>query len=616
MTAIAAAALPGVAAGLRRELVVGIATVIAVAASFAVAPIAGTSFGAVQLESAGRVVAAVVPVAVGLYAWRGVPFGRLGSLLILSGAVWLAVTFAVADRALVYSIGRVAAWLGWTAIVYLILAFPDGRLVGRVDRALAATLLLVLAVLWLPTALLVDRYPTPGDWVTCSANCPHNAFMIVSHQPGVVASVVVPLRELLVVLLFLAVVARLVQRIASASRIRRRTLTPVLAVAATGIALTAFGLIVRRFAPGSPALTIARWLAAFALPAIALAFLVGLLRWRLYVGASLRRFAATVSSPARPGGLRDAFADAFEDPTLAIVYPVAEDRWAAADGRPVDPPGAVAGRGVTDLRDADGHVVAALIHDQALEAESAFINVIGSYATLSLENQRLAADVANLVREMRATQARAAASADDAREQIERDLHDGAQQRLIALRIKLHLAAERSGDAAADTTEQLNQLGIEVQLAIDELRAFARGVFPTGLVVFGPVPALKQIARDAPIPTTVTGANLVRYRPEVERAIYFCCLEALQNTYKHAHTATTAHVRLAARGRELTFEVTDNGAGFDTATVAPGAGFHNMHNRVASLGGSLRIDAARGRGTRITGAIPVTAESSEQSQAS
>ncbi len=616
MTAVAAAAFPRVAPGLRRELVVGIAAVVAVAASFALAPIAGTSLGAVQLESVGRVVVAVVPVAVGLYAWRGVPFGRLGTLLILSGAVWLAVTFAVADRALVYSIGRVAAWLGWTAIVYLILAFPDGRLVGRVDRALAATLVAVVAVLWLPTALLVDRYPTPGDWVTCSANCPHNAFMIVSHEPGVVASVVVPVRELLVVLLFLAVVARLVQRIASASRIRRRTLTPVLAVAAAGIALTAFGLTVRRFDPGSPALTVARWLAAFALPAIALAFLLGLLRWRLYVGASLRRFAATVSSPARPGGLRDAFADAFEDPTLAIVYPVAEDRWAAADGRPVDAPVAAAGRGVTNLRDADGHVVAALVHDQALEAESAFINVIGSYATLSLENQRLAADVANLVGEMRATQARAAASADDARAQIERDLHDGAQQRLIALRIKLHVAAERSGEAAPDATEQLNQLGTEVQLAIDELRAFARGVFPPGLAVFGPVPALKQIARDAPISTTVSGANLVRYGPEVERAIYFCCLEALQNTYKHAHTATAAHVRIAARGRELTFEVTDNGAGFDAGTVAAGAGIRNMHDRVASLGGSLRIDAARGEGTRVTGVIPLTAESTEQFQAS
>ena len=102
-------------------------------------------------------------------------------------------------------------------------------------------------------------------------------------------------------------------------------------------------------------------------------------------------------------------------------------------------------------------MLAVLIHDQALGTESAFINVIGSYASLSLENQRLAADVANLVREMRDTQARAAASADDAREQIERDLHDGAQQRLIALRIRLQLAAERSGDTAPETTEQFNQ---------------------------------------------------------------------------------------------------------------------------------------------------------------
>ena len=120
----------------------------------------------------------------------------------------------------------------------------------RVDRVLAASFGLVVAVLWLPTALLVNRYPTPSEWVACSANCPHNAFMVLGHEPGVVASEVVPLREFLVVLLFLAVVARLVQRIVAASRIRRRTLTPVLAVAVAGILVTAFGLVVRRLAPG------------------------------------------------------------------------------------------------------------------------------------------------------------------------------------------------------------------------------------------------------------------------------------------------------------------------------------------------------------------------------
>ncbi len=606
MAVVAAPSLRGASASLGRDLLVGVGVVIAVAVTFVLAPIGG-SIGAMRLESAARVLVAGLPVAVGLYAWRGVPFGRLGSLLVLSGVVWLVVTFALADTPLAYSIGRVADWVGWAALVYVILAFPEGRLVHRVDRVLAASFGLVVAVLWLPMALLVNRYPTPSEWVACSANCPHNAFMVLGHEPGVVASEVVPLREFLVVLLVLAVVARLVQRIVAASRIRRRTLTPVLAVAVAGILVTAFGLVVRRLAPGASALTVTRWLAAFALPAMALAFLVGLVRWRLYVAASLGRFAASIGSSAGPGGVRDAFADAFEDPTLEIVYPVGEDRWAAADGRPVDAPVADSGRSVTDLRDANGNVVAALVHDPALEAEAALINVIGSYASLSLENQRLAVDVANLVQEMRDTRARAAASADDAREQIERDLHDGAQQRLIALRIKLQLAAERSGDTALHNTVELNQLGTEVQLAIDELRALAAGVFPAVLGDFGPVPALKQAVRAAPIPTTVGGVSVARQRAEVERAIYFCCLEALQNTYKHAGTATAAHVRIATRGRELTFEVTDNGLGFDVGTVALGAGLHNMHDRLASLGGSLTIDA--GRGTRITGVIPLARSS-------
>ncbi len=614
MVVVAASSLPRASASLRRDLVVGVGVVVALAVTFAVAPIAYGTLRAMRLESVGRLLVAGLPVGVGLYAWRGVPFGRLGVLLVLSGVVWLVVTFSLADTAVVYSIGRVADWIGWAALVYLVLTFPDGRLVGRVDRALAASFGVVVAVLWLPTALLVNHYPTPSEWVTCSANCPHNAFMIVGHEPGVVASVVLPVREVLVVLLFLAIVARLIQRIVSASRIRRRTLTPVLAVAVAGILVTAFALVVRRLAPDSSALTLTRWLAAFALPAMTLAFLVGLVRWRLYVGASLRRFAASIGSPAGPGGVQDAFADAFEDPTLAIVYPVAEDRWAAADGHPVDAPVVGGGRSVTDLRDAQGQVVAVLIHDQALEDERAFINVIGSYASLSLENQRLAVDVANLVREMRATQVRAAASADDTREQIERDLHDGAQQRLIALRIKLQLAAEGSGDGAPDTTEQLNQLATDVQLAIDELRALAQGVYPPGLAAFGPVGALEQTARDAPIPTTVTGAKLRRYGPEIEKGIYFCCLEALQNTYKHAHTATAARVTIATRGRELTFEVTDDGPGFDIRTVALGAGLHNMHDRVASLGGSLTIDSARGHGTRITAAIPLAATSGAPTQ--
>jgi signal transduction histidine kinase len=607
MTVVAAPSLPRSTAAIGRELAVGTAVAIVIVATFALAPISGPSPGAIRLESAARLAVVGIPAAVGLYAWRSGPFQRLGALLVASSVVWLVVSFALADRALVYSIGRVADWVGWAGIIYLVLAFPEGRLQTRIDRGLARITGLLLVGLWLPTALLVERYPTPGQWVTCLAGCPHNAFMALSHEPAIVANVLIPTRELLTVVVFLAVVVRLVQRIAAATRIRRRALTPVLAVAVAGIALEAGGLMLRRVDPGSPLLAIARWVVAFALPAVALAFLVGLMRWHLYVGGSLRRLAVSLSPPGDPEALRAAFADAFDDPALAIVYPVAEGRWAGADGRPVDVPVAGAGRAMTDLRDPAGNVVATLVHDEALEAEAAFVNAIGSYATLSLENQRLVAEVAGLVHETRETQARAAATADQTREEIERDLHDGAQQRLIALLIKLRIAADHSDDPAPEIAERLNRLGADVQLAIDEMRALARGVFPHTLNEFGPVAALRETARSAPIPTNVRAGNVGRHPHEIERAVYFCCLEALQNTYKHATSATSATVTIGVRGRQIGFEVTDNGSGFDPAIAPSGAGLKNIRDRVAALDGSVAVDSALGHGTRVTGAIPLTA---------
>ena len=608
MSAVAAPTFPDLSTtGHRRDLLIGVGVGLALIASFVLAPVSGTTMSAARLVSAGRVLVAGIPVAVGVYASRGVPFRRLGRLLVATGLVWLMVTLSLSQRPFVFSLGRIAEWAGWAALLCLMLAFPDGRLVGRIDRSLAAAIAWMLALLWFPTALLVDSYPTQGDWMTCSsASCPHNAFMVVAHQPGLIESVIVPVRELLAVIVFLAVVARLLQRIVASSKIHRITLTPVLTVAVAGIVLGAFGLAARRLAPGSPSVTVARWLSSFALPATALAFLVGLLRWRLYVGASLSRFVASLRAPLGPEGVRAAFADAFDDPSLTIVYPVGDRLWASGDGRPADAPEASPGRSVTELRDRDDAIVAALVHDDALESETAFINSIGSYATLTLENNRLAADVASLLRDVRATQARAVESADRAREEIERNLHDGAQQRLVGLRIKLQLAADRA--VAEGDAERLNRLGSEVQLAIDDLRSLARGVFTPVLTDLGPVAAIRDAVRDAPIPTTVTGRNVPRYSPTLERAVYFCCLEALQNVYKHARTATTARITIARRGNDLTIEVGDDGVGFDANGSTPGAGLQNMCDRLAALGGSLTIEAAPGHGARIMGTIPLTPE--------
>ena len=172
------------------------------------------------------------------------------------------------------------------------------------------------------------------------------------------------------------------------------------------------------------------------------------------------------------------------------------------------------------------------------------------------------------------------------------------------MRIKLQLAAEQAANDP-DRVERLKELGAEAQLAIDELRALARGVFTPVLTDLGPVAALQQAGRDSPIPTTVTADKIRRLSPDVERAVYFCCLEALQNAVKHAGTATAVRIAIVERGRELTFVVSDDGEGFDLGTVAAGAGLRNMRDRVASLGGSLIIDAGSGHGTRISGTIPV-----------
>lgn len=605
MTGVATPRIAGPAVKVRRELAIGTAVAAAVAATFALAPISHASHEAAALESAGRLAVIGIPVAVGLYAWRRVPFARLGALLIASGLVWLVATFSLANGTVAYSIGRVADWVGWAAILYLVLAFPEGHLKHPLDRLLAQIIGLEFAVLWLPTTLLVEHYPTPVEWVTCSAACPRNAFLVLDREPAVIGHVVVPARELLLVLLLLGVAARQVQRIAAASRIRRRTLMPVLAVTAVVIVVHASGYFVRRLVPDSRELTNAAWLNAFALPEMALAFLAGLIGWQLYVGSSLRRFAGSLTSPAEPEVVRAAFAEAFEDPSLAIVYPVAEDRWAAADGRPAAAPAADVGRSVTELRDPRGNVVAALVHDDALQDERAFINAIASYATLSLENHRLAAEVASLARQLRETEARSMARVDDTREEIERDLHDGAQQRLIALQVWLRLAAERSAAGEPETTEDLNRLGDEVERAIDELRTLAHGVFPAALTDLGPVEALRETVQSAPIPTAVHGAN-ARHNPQLERAVYFCCLEALQNTFKHAPTATGAQVTIATSRREVAFEVVDDGAGFDPGSVPTGTGLRNMRDRLAALGGTFRVDTAPRHGTRISGAIPLT----------
>jgi signal transduction histidine kinase len=557
------------------------------------------------LDGLARALMVGAPIAVGLYAHRRPPFTRFGSLLIGAGVAWFVSTLSTSPDDVVHSVGRVGAWIAELAIVYLVLAFPTGRLTSRIDRVLVMAIAVDLLVLYLPTALLVDAYPVPTPYTSCTEGCADNAFDLVGQQPAFVEDVVYPLREVIAISVFAAATLRLGARLRAATPVMRRTLEPVLVVAIFRVAALAMTILARRIDPDSQLVDAGAWLIALALPAMALAFLIGLVRWRLFLAGAMQDLATRLPGHAQPEQLRVALAEAFDDPSIDIVNWLddGEARWVDAHGRPFRPPPAASGRWLTEVRDGD-ELVAAIVHDAGLRSDDAFIATATSYALMTLDNQRLSAQARSLLREVSDSRARIQATADDERRRIERDLHDGAQQRLVALRIKLELVAEQADDEDAERAATLRGLGTEVEDAIDEVRSLARGIYPAALADRGLVEALRSAALLSPLPATVLAAGVGRYSREIETTAYFCCLEALQNAAKHAHGASAAVIDLSDDGT-LRLEVRDDGAGFDPEDTPQGAGFVNMRDRLSAVAGELVAVSSPGKGTRIIVTIPL-----------
>jgi signal transduction histidine kinase len=576
------------------------------AASGVVAALTASGPGSeyVALEATVRGLMVGTPIAVGLYARRHAASARFGTLLIVAGFGGFLASLSESEDAWLYSAGRVAGWAVEVALMYAILAFPTGRLTARVDQALVGATVLVAVCLYLPTALLVESYPVPTPWTDCGDACPGNAFMLLDSQPAVIDDFIRPLREILIVGLFAAVTARVAWRMRGASSLTRRALGPVLAVSVFRLGAFAVTQTGRRVAPDSPLVDVGVWLLALAVPLLALAFLAGVWTWRLFMAEAMQRLATRLRARPGPDELRDALADAFEDRSLDIAYWIEDGsgRWADAAGHDVQVPTVTPGRAVTEVSDGDRRV-AAILHDPALRDDEAFTETAAAYALMTLDNHRLSAQTASLVREVRESRARIQSSADDERRRIEHDLHDGAQQRLVALRIKLELAAERAGDDSG-AAERLRGLGTEVEDALDEVRSLARGIYPAPLADRGLVEALRSAALRSVLPTTVLAAGVRRYPRDIESAAYFCCLEAMQNAAKHAHEAAALVVELSDDG-DLRFEVRDDGAGFDPLTVTGGVGFTSMRDRVAAVGGEVTIHSRPGHGTRVSARIPL-----------
>jgi signal transduction histidine kinase len=276
-------------------------------------------------------------------------------------------------------------------------------------------------------------------------------------------------------------------------------------------------------------------------------------------------------------------------------------------------------RRIEDLRDAmrrvdrgdlDTHV-ARLAGDELDDMGTSFNEMVGGLRdreALRDHNAQLVVDLQRQARELQSSRARIVAASDAARRQVERDLHDGAQQGLLLLRLKLEMAAQEDGGISPAAAATFDALRSELDGALADLRDLAHGIYPTILEIDGVPAALRDAARRAPIPTRLdcAAAGGGRYPTELEAAVYFCCVEALQNTAKHAGEGARAQITLAEREHVVHFEVSDDGCGFGSCAASPTAGLQNMTDRIGALGGSLTITSTPGSGTKIVATIPLT----------
>ena len=517
----------------------------------------------------------------GLFAWWRRPGNRTGALMVAAGAAWFATGVSASDDDLLFTIGIALDGVFPAILGHLLLAFPTGRLETRAERLVVLAGYLSVTVLQVPSLLFEE----PDE--------PRNLLIVHGDQP---LSDALDAMQFVAAICVIAVsVAILLRRGIRGGEAQRRALTPVLWTA--GAAFSAF-IVAKGIdaATGEPQDALNR-LSEALVATIPFGFLIGLLRSRLAQGAALSALIAQVAQLPGEAPLRAALADALGDPSLALAYWLPEsERFVDAQGHPV----AVSGPGWTEV-ELQGRRIAAIAHDPALADEPDLVRTAGAAAALALENQRLTAELRARIEDLRASRARLVEAGDTERRRLERDLHDGAQSRLVALALKLTLARMKV-EPDSEAAELLDESSAELQASLNELRELARGLHPVVLTDRGLNAAVRILADRAPVPVEVVALPPERLPAPIELAVYFVVAEALTNVAKYAQ-ASSATVSIAAAGARVTVEVTDDGRG--GADMRAGSGLRGLSDRVAALDGTLGLHSPAGAGTRLHAEIPL-----------
>jgi signal transduction histidine kinase len=543
-----------------------------------------------------------VPLVAGLYALGTATGTRFGiGLLALSCACALA-GLASQSSSLPYTVGRLSGWVALTLVYWLLLSFPDGRLHGRFERVLAIAVVGVVGVLFFGAALIVEEFPQRTPWASCALDCPANAAFVAGSEPGVVESVVLPLRGVLLDALLLGVAVSMFARWRAASVVRRRMLWPVALVGTATVASHVVFQMVRQSSAATDFVDSLGAVAAICIVAVAATFLFALVGRRLLLAEILMRLNGTARCRAE---LRDELADALEDPEIEVLARAgASGPWRDGAGHELAaPPEPAAGRDVTVIEgDVDGPALA-LVHAAALRDDEELVTAVGSLVLARWSNEEIAADRDRALADLADARRRIDEAAEAERARIGRDLHDGVQQRLIALGIRLALAEKTLHDDPVAGARAVRGFTLEVDEALEELRSYASGTFPRVLHEQGLEGALRALARDTPLPVHVSVSGLTRQELDTETSLYFVCAEAVQNAMKYAK-ATGVWIEIV-QDRHVRFEIRDDGVGFVLGRSGTGHGLRNIRDRVHSAGGEVVIHTSPGCGTRITGTIYV-----------
>jgi len=538
-------------------------------------------------------------VGAGLVAWSRRPKNRTGALMVAVGLAQLLTGLLFNGVILVREPFAFALWfllatLPEGVLGHLIAVFPDGRATTRLQRVFIIANYAATVPLALVQLLLVK----PGR-LGCN-ECPNDILGLGGRDRY--GDVVLAVSDLSLAVLTALLLWIVVTRWRHAAEPRRRSLAPVVLVGIVLLIVYMTGQTLKAVLPDPPlALEVGFNLAILiALVLWPLAFLAGLARTRLDRSA-VGDLAVQLGEALPPGRLEQVLARALHDPTLQLAYWLPDrDAFVDAAGRPVELPAAGGDRAVTILRH-DGDPVAAMLHDAALDDDPALVRAVAATARMTIQNERLQAEVRAQLEEVRASRARIVEFGDAERRRVERNLHDGAQQRLVSISLALGIARSQVGATSEqEIAVALDDAAAELRLALAELRELARGIHPVILSEAGLGPALVSLAERSPIPVTVTAVPSERLPSRVEETAYYVASEALANAAKHAH-ATAVSISARRLEGELLVEVGDDGVG---GADADGSGLRGLADRVAALDGQLRVHSPDGKGTRITAELP------------